>query len=218
MQRRTRLSLAALMSAGLALFPATLALANDAAAPPIEEPVADHLIIDGVEVPVAVMPGFAESGPVVIATDEGVETGVIEADGSITTDSAAGRPQSRAALSSCTGWTNWVAPANGVWNQSVAGCSLIGTTSTTKAGYSVTVDGNSLGGACVQIKGHRLTPISTGGYQWVTDWSGIGCLPAYGGAGTGSILWGNVADTTRLLTKASSPVVGSAGMFSNSAL
>lgn len=213
MQRRMRLAIATLMSASFALLPAALASADDAVpAPPIETPVADHLVIDGAEVSVAVMPGFADDGPVVIVTDEGLETGVIEPDGSITTDNAAGRPQSRAALRSC-GWTTWVAPTNGVWNQSGPGCSLIGTTSTTTAGYTVTVDGNALAGACVQIKGHKLTPLSSGGYQWVTQWGGIGCLPAYGGSGGGTILWGNVADTTRVLTKSSGGVVGSAGMF-----
>ncbi|MFF2486853.1 hypothetical protein ACFVSU_10655 [Microbacterium sp. NPDC058062] len=217
MQKRTRLALAAVVSATLAILPAALASADDAVpSPPVEKPVADHLVIDGEEVPVAVMPGFADSGPVVIATDNGLETGVIEEDGTITTDSAAGRPQSRAALAGCGGWTTWVAPANNLWNQSVPGCSLIGTTSTTTAGYSVTVDGSALAGACVQIKGHKLTPVSTGGYQWVTDWKGIGCLPAYGGGGSGTILWGNVADTTRLLTKSSGGgVIGSSGMFAN---
>lgn len=216
MKIRTRLALTAVMSASLALLPVTLATADDAVpTPPVEEQVADHLIIDGVEVPVAVMPGFADSGAVVIATEDGLETGVIEEDGSITTDSAAGRAQSRAALLSCGGWTTWVAPANNLWNQSVAGCSLIGTTNTTPAGYSVTVDGNALAGACVQIKGHKLSPLSSGGYQWVTDWKGIGCLPAAGGSGSGSILWGKVADTTRILAKSSGAVIGSSGMFIN---
>jgi hypothetical protein len=219
MQRRKTLLITGVLVVGIALVPAGTAYAASTGTPPPPqpspvEPIADHLVIDGNVVQVAVMPGFPTSGPVVIGTGDQVETAIIESDGTVTTDAAAGRPQSKAALAGCSSWTTWTSPANGLWNQSPPGCSFIGTTADTRAGYRVSVDGNGAAGAYVQIWGHQLTPSSGGGYQWTGVWGGIGAVSP-GDEANANIVWGPVADNTYIFTKSQGAVVGSAGMFTN---
>lgn len=230
MQRRTLTTLAAAVGAVLLALTPTVSFANDAPSapanlsrtvtaaagdeiPPVPDvtPVADHLIVDGVRVNVTVMSDFDTSGPVLILNSKGVETGTITQPGVVVSDRAAGKPQSRAALAGCS-WTSWVAPGDTLWHQSLPGCSYIGTTNTTTAGYEVTTDFNSAGSGCAQILGYHLTWVSTGGYQWTGFWSGIGCVPS-GSSGTGTVLWGNVASSKRILVKSGGGPAGAAGMF-----
>ncbi|WP_308490947.1 hypothetical protein [Microbacterium terrisoli] len=158
------------------------------------------------------MSDFPSSGDVVITDGTRAETGVITKRGHVTTDRAAGKLQSQAALAAC-GWTNWTAPFT--WPVKwwlTRGCSLIGTTASATAGYTIDVDINSLGGACHQVYGYHLTPVSSGGYQYTGFWTGTGCINPGGDSGW-TVPWGNVAAVKQLYAKTTGGAAGSAGMF-----
>lgn len=109
------------------------------------KPVADHLVIDGERVEVAVMPSFPSTGYVEILNGHTVEYGEIVDGGTIVTDRTAAKPVSPKAVASCN-WTSWVAPATGNYVPTVQGCSFIGLNSSVQAGYEVVIGSASLGG------------------------------------------------------------------------
>jgi len=115
----------------------------------------------------------------------------------------------KAALASC--WRTWIAPGNAAWHTSVDGCALIGATATATAGYSWTVDWNSLGAACLKGRGYYYQSYPGGG-SWYQIYRAIGCGSS-GTSGGGSVLWGNVASVKKVQMLATSSPIGAAGMF-----
>lgn len=187
--------------------------AKAATAFPVDaKPVADHLMIDGERIEVAVMPDFPNEGYVELLTDNGVEYGEIVEKGVVVTERTAAKGITAAAAASCGTWINWAAPGNGNYIQGPPGCSFIGLNKDTKAGYEFVVNVLSLGGACTQALGYHLTPVSTGGYQYTAYWTGMGCRSA-GSTWGGTVQWGNVAAVKKILVKSTGAGIGSNGQF-----
>jgi hypothetical protein len=181
---------------------------------PTQTPVAHELVIYGKRVAVDVMSDFPMSGEAKI-NGGGItsytlgDTSRSDATASKTAPAPEVTPQST--LASC--WRNWVAPGTGNWYQSVAGCSIVGTTSSYQEGYTVTIDSNTLGGACAEALGYHLVWNSqVNNYVKVGFWQSIGC-GAPGATLGGNVPWGATAAVKKIMIKSTSAPVGSAGMF-----
>ncbi|MBS1675237.1 MAG: hypothetical protein JSS74_14880 [Actinobacteria bacterium] len=191
--------------------PATVT--TDVLPPPEIKQVADHLIIDGQRVDVAVMSDFPDSGPVLILGDGTVESGQITSDGTVATDKSLGRaPLSPDTVNACGDRYGWTAAGDGNYHLSIYGCSLIGTSSSFQAGYEIGIDGANYGGACGMALGYHLVPASGGGYVYSAFWTGLGCKNP-GQSITGAVPWGNVAASKRVNMMSSSAPIGSSGWF-----
>lgn len=107
--------------------------AKAATAFPVDaKPVADHLMIDGERIEVAVMPDFPNEGYVELLTDNGVEYGEIVEKGVVVTERTAAKGITAAAAASCGTWINWAAPGNGNYIQGPPAAPLSGSTKTRK--------------------------------------------------------------------------------------
>ncbi|WP_404474132.1 hypothetical protein [Microbacterium aerolatum] len=177
------------------------------------EPLDATLLIDGKPTNIAVMPEFDPQAPALVFDGNGdampvSSIEVVYGDGT-RADVSRVNTMDKAAVASCT--RGWVAPGTGAWNYSVYGCSHIGFDGTARVGYGWTVDGNSLGSACLQGRGYQWYSYPGGGH-YNALYVSIGCGGSGSSGGT-SVPWGEVASTKRIKMLATSSPIGAAGTF-----
>ncbi|MHA6694650.1 hypothetical protein [Homoserinimonas sp. A520] len=183
---------------------------------PFTEPIADHLIIDGEKVAVTVME-LPPSGPVeIIGAGPSQLAEVVSGEivnGEVVTDNpvAAKSLTDVAPMAACS-WKNWVAPAGGAYYQSVAGCYVIGASTSTQVGYNISINTSTVAGACGQALGYKLVPGSNGSYYYAGYWQALGCKNP-GQLIQGTVNWGNVAASKRVLMASTGGIAGSSGQF-----